>query len=69
MATHTKSEQRTVRRNELQELPIGELGKLAPYRDNLAFGVKGDATSENPSKAEMIEMILDHEIGKQHYPL
>jgi len=69
MAQSTKSAQRIVRQKELQKFPIGELRNFSPYKENKPTGEKGDATSENPSKAEMIQTILDHEIGKLHYPL
>lgn len=65
----TKSARREARRKQLQEMTVTNLRRLDPYKANKASGIKGDATSENPSKVEMIETILDFEIGKLRYPL
>jgi hypothetical protein len=64
MSTQTQTKRRAVRQRELQKLSIEALRNLSPYRELERAGIRGDATSENPSKAEMIETILDHEIGK-----
>lgn len=63
MTAPTTATRRDARKKQLQRLTIKDLGRLEPYKSNQARGIPGDATSENPSKAEMIEAILDHELG------